>query len=497
MSALRPLRPHQERALVSLRASLASGKRRPLLQAPCGFGKTKLAAEIIRSALNKGRRVAFTVPAVSLIDQTVSSFDAEGIDCIGVMQGIHQRTDRSQPVQVCSVQTVARRKRPDVDLVIADEAHRMDKEIFRWMNDAPEVPFIGLSATPWARGLGRYYDDLIIAATTADLIRDGFLAPFVVFAPSEPDLAGVSTVAGDFNEAELADAMDRPKIVGDTVETWLKLGERRPTLVYGVNRSHAQHIAECFGAAGVSAEYMDAFTDRPDRELIFDRLRAGSTKVICNVGVLTTGVDLPMVSCIVDAKPTKSRMLFVQTIGRGLRTAEGKKDCRILDHAGNHLRLGMVTDIGQDHLDDGDLEKRAIRRKSEDKEPKPKLCEGCKAVVPIAARVCSHCGAPVHAKTDVQAVDGELIELGARRSGAKGPSPVEKEDFYRELKWIQRNNGHMSGWCWHKYQERFKGERPPKWFETLAPREPSISTKNWIFSRQIAFSKARGRVAHG
>jgi DNA repair protein RadD len=166
MIALRPLRPHQERALKALRASLASGKRRPMLQAPTGFGKTLTAAHIIRRALDRRKRVAFAVPALSLIDQTVAAFEAEGIHCVGVMQGIHPRTDREQPVQVCSVQTVARRKRPEVDLVLVDEAHELHKEVFKRMADCPDIPFIGLSATPWSRGLGKYYDDLIIAAST-------------------------------------------------------------------------------------------------------------------------------------------------------------------------------------------------------------------------------------------------------------------------------------------------------------------------------------------
>jgi superfamily II DNA or RNA helicase len=187
---LRALHPHQECALVALRDSLVAGHRRPMLQAPTGFGKTLMSAHIIRGAVDKGKRVAFTVPALSLIEQTVAAFEAEGIDCIGVMQGIHERTDRWQPVQVCSIQTIARRKRPDVDLVIVDEAHQLHREVFKWMKDCPKLLFIGLSATPWARGLGKYYDDLIVAATTADLIRDGYLSDFVTFAPSEPDLAG-------------------------------------------------------------------------------------------------------------------------------------------------------------------------------------------------------------------------------------------------------------------------------------------------------------------
>jgi DNA repair protein RadD len=462
-AALRPLRLHQERALESLRASLTCDHRRPMLQAPTGFGKTLTAAHIIRRALDKGKRVAFIVPAISLIDQTVAAFEAEGILCLGVMQGIHERTDRDQPVQVCSVQTVARRKRPNVDLVLVDEAHQMHKEIFGWMKDAPGVPFIGLSATPWARGLGKYYDDLIIAATTADLIREGYLSPFLAFAPSEPDLAGVRTVGGDFHEAELADAMDRPKLVGDTVDTWLKLGEGRPTLVYGVNRKHAQHIAERFVEAGVAAEYMDAFTDRPDRERVFDRLRAGSTKV--------------------------------KTIGRGLRTAEGKTNCLILDHAGNHLRLGMVTDIGQDHLDDGKERQSGGQRARERSESPPKLCEGCKAVVPRAARECPSCGSPIHARTEVEAVDGELIELGSRRSGQ--PSIEDKAAFFGELKGHATLRGYDEGWASHKYRERFGVWPNDPRIRCAAPAPPSLKTKNWLVSRQIAFAKARKRVAHG
>ena len=147
---LRPLRPHQERALEAIRQSLVSGHRRPMLQAPTGFGKTLTAAHIIRRALDKGKRVIFTVPALALIDQTVAAFEAEGIDCVGVMQADHERTDAAQPVQVCSVQALVRRQKPGAALVIVDEAHLAFKSVHEWMSD-PEwarVPFLGLSATP-------------------------------------------------------------------------------------------------------------------------------------------------------------------------------------------------------------------------------------------------------------------------------------------------------------------------------------------------------------
>ena len=202
--------------------------------------------------------------------------------------------------------------------------------------------------------------------------------------------------------------------------TWRDRGENRPTFSFCVNRRHAQHVAERFLEVGVAAEYMDGTTSREDREAVFDRFRAGETRVICNVGVLTTGVDLD-VRCISMARPTKSRILFVQTIGRGLRTAEGKDRLLILDHAGNHLRLGMVTDIGQDHLDDGTERQAANLQTRERTKPLPKLCDECRCVIARDARTCSSCGADVRVRTDVESVDGELIELGSRRGGAREP----------------------------------------------------------------------------
>jgi superfamily II DNA or RNA helicase len=320
-SAIRPLWPHQERALAALRRSLAAGHKRPMVQMPTGAGKTLLAAHIIRMVLDKGKRVAFVVPVLNLINQTIERFEAEGIDAIGVMQGRHERTDLKAPVQIVSAQTLARRKRPDVDLVIVDEAHQLIREIFRWMKDSP-VPFIGLSATPWARGLGKYYDDLVAEVTTSDLIDSKHLSPFVAFAPSTPDLSSVKVVAGEFHEGELADAMDRSAITADIVVTWLKRGENRSTFCFCVNRRHAQHVAERFLEVGIRAEYMDGQTPLGERLAIFDRFREGATRIVCNVGVLTTGVDED-VRCIIDAKPTKAPSCSFRRLAEasGLRRA--------------------------------------------------------------------------------------------------------------------------------------------------------------------------------
>jgi hypothetical protein len=342
---VRTLRPHQAKAIEALAQSLAGGHRRPMLQAPTGAGKTLLSASIIDRALRKGRRVTFTVPAISLVDQTVHEFWREGIRDVGVIQANHPMTFPDRPVQIASVQSLVRRGFPRSDLVIVDEAHRMFEVIQSWMGEQPELPFIGLSATPWSKGLGKYYDDLIIAATTKELIEAGYLSRFRVFAPSHPDLTGVRTVAGDYHEGELSGAMQ--PLTADVVATWLEHGNNLPTLCFAVDCAHAKHLHERFDSVGVSSAYIDASTDLLERERIRKGFHSGEYKVVCNVGVMTTGVDWD-VRCLILARPTKSEILYTQIIGRGLRTAEGKTDClargtRILTDRGSvnieHLTL--------------------------------------------------------------------------------------------------------------------------------------------------------------
>ena len=198
-----------------------------------------------------------------------------------------------------------------------------------------------------------------------------------------------------------------------------------------------------------------------------------------------------MVSCLIDARPTKSEIRFVQTIGRGLRTAPGKDRLIILDHSGNALRLGLVTDIHHERLDAGEPRKSDATAKERDK-PLPRLCEDCSAVLPQAAKVCPECGKVREVRTDVEHQDGELVELGARPT-KRGAAQIfaEQEDFYGELRWIATVRGYAPGWASHKFRERF-GVWPNDWQVRLAaPREPSLKTKNWLKSRAIAYAKGR------
>jgi DNA repair protein RadD len=491
----RPLWPHQERTLHDLRARSLAGCSRVAIQIATGGGKTRLAIEVTKNALHKGKRVAIIIPRISLVDQWLRAFAAEGIDCVGVMQADHPGFDPDAPVQLISAQTLARRQRPRTDLVIVDEAHLLNKTVIQWIEDPDQarVWFIALSATPWTDGLGRLYTGgLIVGAKIQELIDAGVLTPFRAFAPSEPDLAGVHVRAGDFAEDELADRCNTTKLVGDITDEWLKRGEDRPTLSFAVNRAHAKNIQQRFLEVGVACEYIDACVDRREREEIFERFRRGEIEIISSVATLEVGIDLPMASCIIDARPTKSRMAFVQRIGRGLRVAPGKTDCIILDHAGNHLRLGMVTDIHQDHLDAGSKAENDKKREAKERpEPLPKLCDECKAVVPPKAKECPGCGAPVLTRTGVEHEDGELIELSAHRSGKIEASITDKAIFYAQLRGFAAGKGYADGWVSHKFKERFGTWPNDPRIRSCPTLSPSLQTRNWIKSRQIAFAKRR------
>ena len=494
MVGLFPLRPLQQTALDALKSSILAGKRRIVVQAPTGFGKTVIGAHMAAGALRKNNRCAFVVPQINLIDQTFERFVANGIDPgdMGVLQADHPWRRPHAPLQLCSIKTLAARGFPEVKFAIIDECHMREKSLDKWMQDRQDVIFFGLSATPWSRGMGDVWDDLVIPTTLSDLIDLGWLSKFRVFAAANKvDLRGVKTVAGEFHEGQLAEVMGNKTIVADVVSTWLEKGEGRPTICFAVNRAHASELHDQFHLAGVGVAYIDGLTPREERQGILERYRRGEVTVICSVLTMTTGVDIPC-RCIIDAAPTQSEIRHVQKIGRGLRTEDGKADLIVLDHAGNCQRLGMPTSIGRTSLRTAatDAKERA-RDEDRFKEPLPRECACCHALMPAKTRVCPACGAEMKRRSDVETVDGELVEVGTEPKKGK-LTAIErlqkqgKQSVYSQL-WELKGD-RADGWAAHKYRAIFSC-----WPKNLirAPLATTPELQSWLHAERIRWAKSK------
>lgn len=490
---MRSLRPDQSDAIENLRQSILEKHHHVVMQAPTGYGKTVLSAELVNRACRKDKKVIFAVPAISLIDQTLEMFNSQGITDIGVLQASHRQTDGCMPVQIVSVQTLQKREMPPADVVIIDEVHRWFESYAKWMQTTwLNTPVIGLSATPWRRGLGNSFTRLLKGATIQELIDGGLLSDFKVFAPDHPDLSGIKTTGGDYNEEQLSERMSNVKLVASIVDTWLEHGRGRPTLVFAVDRAHAEKLQLQFEERGVRAAYQDHFTKDADRRAIKRGFHDGSIEVVVNIETLTTGIDWD-VRCIVLARPTKSEMLFVQAIGRGLRTAAGKDHCLILDHSLNHLNLGFVTDIDVEHTEllRGESKTAAVT----DRIRLPKECPSCAFLKPPGTAKCPVCGFVAEKHSKIEPTQGELKEMERKRKEEKEKAKeINPRVFYAELRSYADPKGYNPKWAAAKYLDKFK-EWPPFEWNNDPMCSVSAQTANWIKSTNIRWAKGKGRYA--
>jgi|WetSurMetagenome_2_1015567.scaffolds.fasta_scaffold15328_5 DNA repair protein RadD len=497
-SRLRPLFPRQEIALEAIKDAIRRGKRRIIVQAACGFGKTQLAAHILTGAMEKGKRALFAAPAVQLVEQTILALEREGLADIGVIQAQHERTDHDAPLQIACVQSLIRRKDWLFDVGIFDEIHLNFNSLNARLNSDEWRGriAIGLTATPGTKGLGLHWDELIVAGTAAEGIRDGWLCPFQGYEPPYvPDMSKARSVGGDYREDDAAAAMDTPKIVGDIVSTWLEKGRGRPTWGFAVNRAHAAHLQDAFQSSGVNCGYIDGFSDPDERRETFRRFRNGDDEIIMNVGVLVAGVDEPYVSCMIDAAPTKSKMKHVQRVGRFLRTHQSKEFALLLDHAGNNSRLGTVDMIEFGSLNCSKPGDKELAEAADAKPTaKPRRCSSCGFLLSPGMRVCSICGTARLPACDVVVEDGELVPFGGAKNGKKPKAEkFDKQQAYSELRGYALDYSKSDKWVLAQYRQLF-GVWPRGLSEVSAP--PSFELANWVRSRNIAYVKAK-RKAEG
>lgn len=487
---------HQEEVIVELREGFLQGHKRQVLAAATGFGKTVVAAHLALSAVQKGKKVLFVVDRIELVSQAVRTFSELGLH-VGVLQGENTSFARTDDIIVASIQTIRARQAPDwVHLVLIDECHILHQTHIKLMDRWTAIPFIGLSATPLRKGLGRHFTNLVRGPSIRWLTDHGFLVPVRGFAPAADAvteaLKGIRVQRGDYVEADLGAAMNQKELVGDIVSTWQSRGEDRQTLCFATSIAHSKAIRDDFEAVGVSIAHIDAYTSADERRDIIARFKSREIRILTSVNVLGIGFDVPDASCLILARPTLSEALHIQQMGRGIRRAEGKVDCLVLDHSGNTLKHGLPIHFEVPDLDTSETGTGEVRKKK-DKDALVK-CSHCGALMERDEVTCSACGLDRPTRTSkVSYRDGDLVEFG-EASHRHQADKAERQHFYQAAMGYLLSRGKKPGAAFYMTQDRYPGFRPPYEWRELEPLEPTPAERRWIKSRNIRWAKGHERA---
>ncbi len=458
------LRPYQIEAINEVHAHMRQGIKSTLICMPTGAGKTLLTAHMLKSAASKGKHSLFIVHRRELIKQSIEAFKREEIWHGVIASGFGSW--RMPPVQISSIQTLKNRldKINKPHLVVWDEAHHCTSKSYKAIRKAfPDAYHIGLSATPQRldrAGLIECFQSMVNGPSVQWLIDNGFLSPYKIYAPANVNLTGVHTRMGDFDNAELSDALDKPTITGDAINEYKKLANGKRAIVRGVSIKHSQHIAEQFNKAGIPSTHLDGTTPATIRDAAMEAFKRGEIKVLSNVDLFGEGLDIPAVECIIDLRPTLSLALWLQFCGRALRPHQGKKHAIIIDHASNSARHGLPCDIRE-----WKLEGRPKRKKGE---PEPTInirtCSKCYFVCSASCTACPDCGHVFEIQSrEVEHKDGELIEMDVEAMRRERLRAQGMAKSLEDLIEVGKKAGYKPGWAHAVHKARMDKKRKDAW----------------------------------
>jgi len=494
MSSLK-LRPYQELGLQKLREGFAKGYRSQILYLGTGGGKTEMAIALLEATRSKGNKSAMILDRIVLCDQTSQRLDKYKIEH-GVLQSGHWRFRPYENIQVCSAQTLEKRGSfPGLSLLIVDEVHQQRKQTVEFIKNNPDVKVIGLTATPFTKGLGKIYQNVVSTITTKDLVDQGVLVPLRVFVAKEIDMEGAKKVAGEWSQKETTTR--GMQITGDIVTEWIKktheiFGAPRKTIVFCSGVAHGIDLSQKFAEQGynfISISYKD--DDEFKKEVIAEFSKP-DTEIhgLIATDILTKGFDVPDVMIGVSARPfSKSLSSHIQQMGRVMRSnqddPESKKFAVWLDHSGNYLRFREewedVYENGVSELNDS---KEKPKKEPTEKEKKEAKCPKCSMYMPGYMDVCSHCGHVRERRNKVESVPGEMSELATM-------SRENKQEWWSQLMWYTEHSGWSQGRAAHTYKDKF-GVWPKNLSDT--PKQPSLEVEKFVDSRIKAYIKKMKRA---
>lgn len=433
-----------------------------LCYAPTGFGKTVLAAALIKMIVAAGKTVIFCVHRVDLITQTSKTFDRFGVPHSFIAAGLPHNTYRK--VFIASISTLARRLgKYSADYIFVDEAHLSAAS--GWASVAAhykgtKAKAIGLTGSPErldGKPLGDVWDTMVMGPSVRWLIENGHLSKYRAFSPAGIDLSKVhvSKSSGDFNASELDDLMAGKAVLADAVSKWKKIAPGRRTIAFTPSVARAEQLAYEFRERGVMAVALDGETDQPDRVAAFNGFADRQIEVIVNCALFCEGFDLSAqvgrdvtVEAVLDYSPTMSLAKHLQKNGRGLRSDGGPPHI-LLDLVGNFARHGFPDDDREWSLDGRTKKKR---------EPSEAMtvCPECYAAYDPQPK-CPVCGyAHVTELRKVEEVQGDLEEVdveAVRRARVQEQGRAKSLD---ELIALATDRGYKSPakWAAHIFTSR-------------------------------------------
>lgn len=441
-------RPYQVNAIRQLREMVSQGKRRIVAVAPTGSGKMHITARLMQLAIDKGFQCGFIAHQRELVEQCMRHLASFGVPCHVEMAGF--TSDRHSAEEwkakkdcwVASKDTVwarafrSKKKEPlPADLIVFDEAHLSLSRTWMAIADHYEdAVLVGFTATPCrgdGRGLGNLYQALIQVATYEELQASNFLVPLRIWAPSRPDLKKVKLSGADYSLTDLEKRLNKRTLIGDVIGNWTQHVQGRSTVVFASGVKHSIHLRDEFRRAGADAEHVDGMTPLEQRQEIFKAASSGDVEVVCNFGVVTTGVDVPRFKYMICCRPTKSFGLWRQMAGRIQRPFPGYSYAIIQDHSDCALRHGYPDEDVDWILDTNEVAyKERSKRKNQ---ANPYICPKCKAVYRGAE--CPACGhRRVLKGKGLVMKDGKLYKVPRQPGTAKNrhASHLEKQRYWDE-----------------------------------------------------------------
>ena len=428
------LRDYQQRAIDQLYAWFEAGHSgNPCLVLPTGAGKSHIIAALVKDLLQNwpDMRVLMLTHQKELIAQNAAKLREHWPGApMGIYSAALKRRSLDEPITFAGIMSIARRVQDigHVDVVLIDEVHTVSTEqsgtyrrvLTELTEINPQMRVIGLTATPYRLGQGMitegksalFSEPLIEPVTIEELVRRGFLSVLRSKRTEMTlDTSGVKKQGGEFVASALEAAVDTRANNEAAVATIVERGQdRKSWLVFCAGVSHAHHIAELIEQQGVSVACVTGATAQTQRDQILHDFKLGKIRCVTNVGVLTTGFDHPGVDLIAMLRPTMSPGLYVQMAGRGLRVAEGKRDCLVLDFAGNVREHGPITAV-----------KPPRKAKKGEGEAPSKDCPECGEIVAASVMRCPACGyewPPVEkplvlANDDIMGIEPQEMEVSA------------------------------------------------------------------------------------